>query len=295
MLCDAVHDDTRINNAGRVTKLMSLCVPQGGYKGAAAAQDDPEAAKQVANQAKWERMMAEIRYVCKMVTEEFGLHAYYHPHCGTYIETPWEIEQLLLDVPEVKLIFDTAHITMGSHSRPRVLRDLLEKFGPLEEYRRKHGNWDGRGGGTEREFKAVVQDGGAAAAKKFFGWEDGRTPTAEDMNRIYSYQFKDFDSSATGGSYFELVQNGCFPELGEGDCDFAGVCDYMAASEYVGWVVVEQDILSDEKSDGSGSITGQASGQHTGKKSPSPLQSAVRNMVFMRQVLPEAREFVARL
>ena len=101
-------------------------------------------------------------------------------------------------------------------------------------------------------------------------------------NRIYSYQFKDYDSSVQGNSYFELVQNGCFPELGEGVVDFDGVCQFMRDSRYCGWVVVEQDILPD--------VAGDQGGKS--QVSANPLQSAIRNLGFMRQMLGrEVRDF----
>ena len=95
-----------------------------------------------------------------------------------------------LDLLGVSLIFDTAHITMGAHSRPRYLLELLAKCG----------------------------------------------------DRIHSFHFKDYTPNATGKDYFELVENGCFPELGHGIVDFAAVKAWQERTQWAGWIVVEQDM-----------------------------------------------------
>lgn len=104
-----VHDPRRIEHTGRITKSMSL------------AHTDP---------AAWSILCQEISDLKQLIRGKYpGVEVYYHPHCGSYVETPWEIELLLHDVPDLKLIFDTAHITMGAHSRPRYLLELLDRFG----------------------------------------------------------------------------------------------------------------------------------------------------------------------
>lgn len=201
VLSDSVQDPERIEFTGRITKSMML--------------DDE----------KWKILVNEVEYLEKMIWDEYGIRVTYHPHCGTYVETPWEIESLLKNTSSMKLIFDTAHITMGAHARPLYLFDLLKNY----------------------------------------------------PDRIHSFHFKDYDSNVSGKDYFELVQNGCFPELGKGIVDFTAVKNWQEANKFNGWVVVEQDILTggtdkNEKSSSSVSVIN------------SPLQSAIRNMTFLRNL-----------
>ena len=64
----------------------------------------------------------------KIIRDEFGLEVHYHPHCGSFVEAPWEIEALVNDVPDLRLIFDTAHITMGAASKPMYCLEFLQKY-----------------------------------------------------------------------------------------------------------------------------------------------------------------------
>lgn len=189
VLSDAVSDKTRIANTGKITKKESL------------------------NDEKWGVLVKEIKYLKNMIEKEYGIKVCYHPHCGSFIETPWEIEALIRDVPDLKLIFDTAHITMGAHSHPMYLVDFLERF----------------------------------------------------PERVASFHFKDYDPTVNGKDYFELVSNGCFPELGRGICDFDGIKAWQEKRGYRGWVLVEQDILQNQKS-------------------ANPLQAAMRNMAYLREL-----------
>lgn len=71
------------SRTGRITKAMSL----------------PD--KLFAN------LIKEVAYLKKMISEKYGVDIYFHPHCASFIETPWEIERLLEGVPDLKLIVDT--------------------------------------------------------------------------------------------------------------------------------------------------------------------------------------------
>lgn len=48
--------------------------------------------------------------------------------------------------------------------------------------------------------------------------------------------------------YFEAVQAGVFCQLGQGEVDFPAVIQAMRALNYDGWAIVEQDILTDDRS-----------------------------------------------
>ena len=67
--------------------------------------------------------------------------------------------------------------------------------------------------------------------------------------RIWHVHFKDHDPQIAtvarphDWDYFESVQHGIFCELGKGDVDFPALLKELEHSSYVGWVVVEQDVL----------------------------------------------------
>lgn len=67
--------------------------------------------------------------------------------------------------------------------------------------------------------------------------------------RIWHVHFKDHDPDVARQSRIEewdattSVGKGIFPELGQGDVDFAAVLDALKAIDYDGWIVVEQDVL----------------------------------------------------
>jgi inosose dehydratase len=48
--------------------------------------------------------------------------------------------------------------------------------------------------------------------------------------------------------YFEAVRAGVFCQLGQGEVDFPAVVQAMQALNYDGWAIVEQDILTDDRS-----------------------------------------------
>ena len=50
---------------------------------------------------------------------------------------------------------------------------------------------------------------------------------------------------ARKGNYFDGVESGVFPELGQGTVDWAGIAAILEEIDYQGWGTVEQDILPD--------------------------------------------------
>jgi len=191
VLSDSVVHPNRIQMTGKITKSMSL------------------------KRKEWQILIDEVRNLKKIIKEEFGLEVHFHPHCGSFIETPWEIEALVRDVEGLQLILDTAHITMGAQARPMYCIEFLKNY----------------------------------------------------PEKVYSFHFKDYDSNVLGKDYFELVNNGCFPELGCGIVDFVGIRDWQRQNDFKGYITIEQDIL--------------------GKSKSSPLQSAVRNMSFLQVLYSE--------
>jgi len=70
VLADNVIDKNRIKKTGKITQKDSL---------------SPE---------KWKILTTEVKTLKKLMKEEFGVEVYFHPHCGSFVETPWEIEAL---------------------------------------------------------------------------------------------------------------------------------------------------------------------------------------------------------
>lgn len=82
-----------------------------------------------------------------------------------------------------------------------------------------------------------------------FGGGDPMKALKEFRDRIWHVHYKDChpgiakQSAESGWDYFASVQNGVFCELGKGEIDFAEITNELRATDYNGWVVVEQDVL----------------------------------------------------
>ncbi|VAW33412.1 Inosose dehydratase [hydrothermal vent metagenome] len=88
-------------------------------------------------------------------------------------------------------------------------------------------------------------------------------------NRIWHVHFKDFDptilekAKVEGWTYTDMVGQGIFCELGQGNVDFPAVLATLNKLQYDGWIVVEQDVLP---------------------SMGSPKESANRNRAFLRSI-----------
>jgi inosose dehydratase len=71
----------------------------------------------------WATFAHGVEQVARQVREEAGLRAVFHPHCGGYVETPAEIDQLMgrTDPSLVGLVLDTGHIVFGGGDPLEVL------------------------------------------------------------------------------------------------------------------------------------------------------------------------------
>lgn len=91
----------------------------------------------------------------------------------------------------------------------------------------------------------------------------------QHADRIWHVHFKDFDPSIIaradeeGWGYQQMIGQGVFSELGQGNVDFPGVLSALREIDYDGWIVVEQDVLP-----GMGS----------------PKDSAARNRQFLHSI-----------
>jgi inosose dehydratase len=73
---------------------------------------------------QWQTFTAGVDRVATMVFNATGLRTVFHPHCGGYVETPAEIDELMrrTDASRVGLVFDTGHILYGGGEPQDVLR-----------------------------------------------------------------------------------------------------------------------------------------------------------------------------
>ena len=71
----------------------------------------------------------------------------------------------------------------------------------------------------------------------------------QHADRIWHVHFKDFDPSVVaraddeGWGYQQMIGQGVFSELGQGNVDFPAVLSALREIDYDGWIVVEQDVL----------------------------------------------------
>lgn len=72
----------------------------------------------------WERFARGANAIARAVRDETGLRTVFHPHCGGYVEAPWEVDALLdsTDPSLVGLCFDTGHVTFGGGDALALLR-----------------------------------------------------------------------------------------------------------------------------------------------------------------------------
>ena len=80
---------------------------------------------------KWETFSKGVDRVAEAVRRLTGLRSVFHHHCAGFVETPWEIEQLmkLTDPKLVGLCFDTGHFRFGGGGDPlRAYRQFKERI-----------------------------------------------------------------------------------------------------------------------------------------------------------------------
>lgn len=82
-----------------------------------------------------------------------------------------------------------------------------------------------------------------------FGGGDPLTALKTYSDRIHHIHFKDCNRAIAEESlskdfdYFQCVNAGVFCKLGDGSVDFKAIADQLKATDYNGWIVVEQDVL----------------------------------------------------
>lgn len=96
----------RTKNAGRVTQNMELT---------------PE---------EWKVYAEGADYVAREVKEKTGLRTVFHHHCGGYVETPYELDQLMkrTDPSLLGLVLDMGHYTFGGGDPLTALKIYRERI-----------------------------------------------------------------------------------------------------------------------------------------------------------------------
>jgi inosose dehydratase len=75
----------------------------------------------------WQLLAASVRHASS-VSEAAGFEAVFHPHAGTYVEAGWEVD-MLLDLTDVRLVFDPGHASLAGDDAPEVLRRWRDRVG----------------------------------------------------------------------------------------------------------------------------------------------------------------------
>jgi inosose dehydratase len=152
---------------------------------------------------EWKVFAAGANKVARAVFDETGLRTVFHHHSAGYVETPDEIATLL------------------------ELTDA-EKLGLVFD------------SGHYMNGAGVVGVDLVAALNRFLN---------RFKERIWYIHLKDIDPAVARRArveewdYFNAVRNGLFCELGKGAVDFPALLRWLAAHEYKGYVLVEQDVL----------------------------------------------------
>ena len=97
---DSGTDANRIARAGRIIKADSL------------------------SPADWTTFARGAEAVARAVRDETGLRTVFHPHCAGFVETPWEIDELMTrtDPSLLGLCYDTGHVSFGGGDPMKVLQ-----------------------------------------------------------------------------------------------------------------------------------------------------------------------------
>jgi len=69
----------------------------------------------------WDRLAANLQVAVRLCRER-GYEPTFHHHAGTYVEAPWEIEELLAR-SDVGLCLDTGHLALGGGDPVRAIAD----------------------------------------------------------------------------------------------------------------------------------------------------------------------------
>lgn len=124
----AVRTATLMRDAGAVDAFIVLSDDNGGM------QDRERNAGRITaelglSESQWATFASGAELVARTVRDRTGLRTVFHPHCGGYVETPAEIDQLLrrTDPSLLGLVLDTGHIVYGGGDPLRVFEQHTDR------------------------------------------------------------------------------------------------------------------------------------------------------------------------
>ncbi len=131
------HDDG-VATAVRIARLMRDAGAREAFMvlsddNASVAQREQNAGRIAAEHGlsgpAWATFAAGAERVARAVRDQAGLRTVFHPHCGGYVETPAEIDELMrrTDRSLLGLVLDTGHIVYGGGDPLRVLKRHAER------------------------------------------------------------------------------------------------------------------------------------------------------------------------
>jgi inosose dehydratase len=137
-LANAAAHDEGVNAAVRTARLMRDAGASGAF---IVLSDDnasvPERERTAGRiteehglqEPAWVTFAAGADRVARAVRDETGLRTVFHPHCGGYVETPHEIDQLMkrTDRSLVGLVLDTGHIMYGGGDPLKVFEQHADR------------------------------------------------------------------------------------------------------------------------------------------------------------------------
>ncbi|MGH9176252.1 MAG: TIM barrel protein, partial [Vicinamibacterales bacterium] len=76
------------------------------------------------SESQWATFAAGAEEIARLVQADTGLRTVFHPHCGGYVETPTEIDELMrrTDPARLGVVLDTGHLVYGGGDPLAVLK-----------------------------------------------------------------------------------------------------------------------------------------------------------------------------
>lgn len=159
--------------------------------------------------------LAESLEMLGSAAKSMGISLCYHPHRGSIIETPEQIDSLLklTSCDNVSLCLDTGHIYWGGGNPPQVLRRFRNRVGYIH-------------------FKDV--------RKKPLGFFEKLAELASSIGAKIDGKTK---LKCLGFMLLE-TKGPIITETGRGDIDFLSIVEELDSINYKGWITIELDTPS---------------------------------------------------
>jgi inosose dehydratase len=105
----------------------------------------------------WETFARGCNNVARAVRQATGLRTVFHPHCAGFVETPWELDELMArtDPSLVGLCFDSGHLMFGGGDPAAVCRTYASRIWHVHVKDFDARVFDAARGGSWDYFEAV--------------------------------------------------------------------------------------------------------------------------------------------